>query len=124
MTREQSFTDFVTWWQTYCKGDEKGEAQIFLDRLLKAFGYAGALEAGGNFEERVRRKRNGRASVAFADFVLPGKVLIEMKKRGEDLNKHYDQLEDYWKNLGTKPRYAILCNFDENLDLRLPDSIL
>ena len=112
MNREDAFKQFVAWWRQYCKGDEKGEAQIFLDRFLQAFGYGGAMEAGGVFENRVRRKRDGHTVVSFADYVLPGKVLIEMKKRGEDLNRHYDQLEDYWKNLEAKPRYAILCNFD------------
>ena len=81
--------------------------------MLKAFGHEGALEAGGIYEERVPRKRNSKTTVSFADYHLPKKVLIEMKKRGEDLKKHYVQLEDYWKSLPEKPRYAILCNFDE-----------
>jgi SAM-dependent methyltransferase len=114
LTREQQFQDFVTWWQQYCRGDEKGEAQIFLDRLFRAFGYAGAIEAGGIFEERVHRKRDGKASVAFADYLLPGRVLIEMKKRGENLTDHYQQAADYWYYLvPNRPSYVILCNFDE-----------
>ena len=37
-----------------------------------------------------------------------------MKKRGEHLEKHYDQLFDYWTQIVPKrPPYAILCNFDE-----------
>ena len=35
-----------------------------------------------------------------------------MKKRGEDLNKHYAQAVTYWFQLQC-PRYVILCNFDE-----------
>lgn len=113
MSREKGLNDFIAWWRDNIKGDEKGEAQIFLDRLLQAFGHKGALEVG-TYEERVkRRKRDGKMTVSFADYVMNGKVLIEMKKRGEDLKRHYDQLEDYWKNLPKKPRYAILCNFDE-----------
>jgi hypothetical protein len=110
---KQRLQAFVAWWRQHIQGDEKGEAQTFVSELMKAFGHAGALEAGGRLETRVRRKRSGRASVAFADYVLPGKVLIEMKKRGENLGKHYDQLEEYWKNLENKPRYALLCNFDD-----------
>lgn len=37
-----------------------------------------------------------------------------MKKRGENLEKHYDQLFDYWTQIVPKRSpYAILCNFDE-----------
>ncbi len=37
-----------------------------------------------------------------------------MKRRGEHLEKHYDQLFDYWTQIVPKrPPYAILCNFDE-----------
>lgn len=114
MDLKTRLNEFVAWSQQNIRGDEIRDAQIFLDRLFKAMGHDGALEAGGDFESRVRRKRDGKASVSFADYLLPGIVLIEMKKRGEDLSRHYDQLEDYWKNLGAdKPRYALLCNFDE-----------
>ncbi|CCQ59090.1 DNA modification methyltransferase-related protein [Crocosphaera watsonii WH 0005] len=37
-----------------------------------------------------------------------------MKKRGESLDKHYSQAFDYWTRLvPDRPRYVILCNFDE-----------
>jgi type II restriction/modification system DNA methylase subunit YeeA len=37
-----------------------------------------------------------------------------MKKRGEDLNKHYYQAFDYWTRLvPNRPKYVILCNFDQ-----------
>lgn len=114
MSIEQRLRDFVDWWREHIKGDEKSEAQIFLDHLMRAFGHAGALEVG-RYEERVRRRRNGKTTVSFADYLIPKRVLIEMKKRGEDLKKHYTQLEEYWKSLDSnvRPRYAILCDFDE-----------
>ena len=112
MSIEQSLREFIDWWRSNIKGDEKSEAQIFLDHLMRAFGHEGALEAGA-YETRIRRKRNGKASVAFADYLVPKRALIEMKRRGENLNKHYVQLEEYWKSLPDRPRYAILCNFDE-----------
>jgi N-6 DNA Methylase. len=107
-----SLADFVTWAETHIKGDEKGEAQIFLDHLFKAFGWAGGLkEAGARLEERIKKVDGG---TAFADLVLKPVVLIEMKKRGEDLSKHYRQAFDYWTRLVPgRPRYVILCNFDE-----------
>ena len=73
-------------------GDEKGEAQVFLDRFFQAFGHGGYKEAGATLEDRVRRK--GKAT-GFADLVWPGRVVVEMKKRGEKLQRHYDQLRDY-----------------------------
>lgn len=114
MTIDESLRAFTDWWRIHIKGDEKGEAQVFLERLLKAFGHAGALEAG-TYEERVRKRRNGKSTVAFADYLMPKRVLIEMKKRGENLKKHYTQLEEYYKSLdyAVRPRYALLCNFDE-----------
>ncbi len=115
MSIEQSLRDFVGWWRQNIKGDEKGEAQIFLDHLMRAFGHEGAIEAGGRYEQRIRRRRNGKTTVSFADYLFPKRALIEMKKRGEDLRKHYAQLEEYWKSLESRirPRYAVLCNFDE-----------
>lgn len=41
------------------KGDEKGEAQVFCDRLFRAFGHEGYKEAGATLEYRVRKKGRG-----------------------------------------------------------------
>ncbi len=35
-------------------GDEKGEAQVFRDRLFRAFGHGGYKEAGATLEFRVK----------------------------------------------------------------------
>jgi len=51
---------------------------------------------------------------SFADYVWKPVVLIEMKKRGADLSKHYRQAFDYWVRLvPDRPQYVVLCNFDE-----------
>lgn len=50
----------------------------------------------------------------FADLLWPDRVLIEMKSRGENLEKHYDQTFDSWTHIVPKrPPFVILCNFDE-----------
>ncbi len=114
MSREQQFSDFVQWWRQYCRGDEKGEAQIFLDRLFTAFGYAGGLRgAEGDPERRIKFTLEDKPSTKFADLVIPGRALIEMKKRGEDLARHRQQAVGYWLYLTPHPRYIVLCNFDE-----------
>ncbi|CAN7782973.1 N-6 DNA methylase [Variovorax sp. LjRoot175] len=103
--------EFVTWVGTHIAGDEKGEAQIFLDRLFKGFGHEGWKEAGATCEKRVKNDNGG---TSFADLVWKPTVVIEMKKRGADLTKHYSQAFTYWTRLvPSRPRYAILCNFDE-----------
>lgn len=106
--------EFVTWCNEHVTGDEKGQAQIFLDRLFKALGHKGCLDVGGVTEFRVRKERESGGGVSFADYVWKPHVLIEMKKRGADLSRHYRQAFDYWTRLVPgRPRYAILCNFDE-----------
>jgi hypothetical protein len=110
-TRSARIEEFVTWVKTHLSGDEKGEAQIYLDRLFHAFGWAGLREAGANCELRPKKDTGG---TSFADLVWKPIVLIEMKKRGEDLSKHYRQAFDYWARIVPgRPRYAVLCNFDE-----------
>lgn len=38
-------TEFVKYVRTHQSGDEKGEAQIFCDRLFQAFGHQGIKES-------------------------------------------------------------------------------
>ncbi len=110
--RAKRLANFVSWVGANIKGDEKGEAQVFLDRFFQAFGHAGLKEAGATLEERIK-KADGKGT-AFADLVWKPVVLIEMKKRGEDLTRHYRQAFDYWTRLVPgRPRYVMLCNFDE-----------
>ncbi len=112
--REKKLGEFVSWASKHISGDEKGEAQIFLDRMFQAFGQRGLLEVGGHPEFRIRKSKEDGGGTAFADYVWKPIVLIEMKKGGEDLNKHYRQAFDYWIRLvPDRPRYVVLCNFDE-----------
>ena len=106
--RIQKFVDYVQ----ILKGKEKGEAQVYCDRLFQAFGHDGYKEAGATLEFPVE-KRSGRRK-GFADLFWPPRVLIEMKSRGEHLEKHYRQAFEYWIGLvPDRPRYVVLCNFDE-----------
>ncbi len=116
VTRD-SLQAFVDYCKAYIQGDEKSEAQTFLTRFFQAFGHVGIKEVGAEFEERVK-KASKKDKTGFADLVwspAPGVkgIVVEMKKRGTDLALHYSQLEKYWLRLTPKPRYSILCNFDE-----------
>jgi len=106
--RLEEFLAFVA----LLKGDEKGEAQVFCDRLFKGFGHKGLKEAGAELEFRI--KKNSTGGTSFADLIWKPRVLIEMKKRGENLYNHYKQAFDYWIHaVPHRPRYMVLCNFDE-----------
>jgi len=108
MQHIQTFVDYAS----RLKGDEKSESQVFLEHLFQAFGHSSLAESGIVLENRVK-KREGKGK-KFADLVWPGKVLIEMKSRGQKLERHYRQVFDYWVYLTPhRPRWVILCNFDE-----------
>ncbi|HEY8668893.1 MAG TPA: DNA methyltransferase, partial [Tepidisphaeraceae bacterium] len=112
--RRELLTAFSSWVAQHIKGDEKGEAQIFFDRLFGAFGQRGLFEAGGQAEVRIRKAGEDGGGTSFADCVWKPIVLIEMKKRGADLARHYRQAFDYWTRLVPgRPQYVVLCNFDE-----------
>jgi SAM-dependent methyltransferase len=127
---KSTLTDFVRFAETL-RGDEKSEAQTFLDHFFRALGHAGVIEAGATFEFRIAKKPGSpqlelvvagiadpghrpKGGKKFADLLWPDRVLIEMKSRGENLEKHYDQVFDYWTHIVPKrPPFVILCNFDE-----------
>lgn len=107
-----SMAHFLAYARTL-KGDERGEAQVFCDRLFRAFGHAGYKEAGATLEERVKLP-DGRTK--FADLRWSNRLLIEMKKRGERLGspRVYNQVFEYWLRLvPNRPQFVVLCNFDE-----------
>jgi hypothetical protein len=102
--------DFVTYVRSFLTGDEKGEAQIYCDRLFQAFGHPGIKESGGTLEYRVHKGKTTK----FADLLWRPRLLLEMKKRGEKLERHYRQAFEYWLHLvPNRPQYVVLCNFDE-----------
>lgn len=112
-SRKEKLSGFVKWVQGQVTGDEKGEAHLFLDRLFQAFGHLGLKEAGATLEHRVKNTTGG---TSFADLVWKPTVLIEMKKSGTNLQRHYRQAFDYWVRLvPNRPRYVVLCNFDQFL---------
>jgi hypothetical protein len=123
-TTIQNLQDFIKYASTL-SGDEKGEAQVFCDRLFKAFGHEGYKEAGATLEHRVRRKEK---RTRFADLLWKPRLLIEMKSSRENLQLHYRQAFEYWIDLVPhRPRYVILCNFREfwiyDFDSQLDDPV-
>lgn len=109
----QSLHEFVNYRLQYITGRERSQAQVFLDRFFQAFGHQGALQAGAEYEVAIKKGSN-KGKTGFADLVWKPRVLIEMKKQGEDLGKHYRQAFNYWTRIvPNRPRYVMLCNFDQ-----------
>lgn len=109
-----ALADLAVYRKTYLSGDEKGEAQVFLERLFQAFGHDGINQAGATLEARLRRSTGGKKTTGFADLLWKKRCLIEMKKANTDLKRHYRQAFDYWiAAVPDRPRYVVLCNFDE-----------
>jgi N-6 DNA Methylase len=107
-----NLADLVRYRYEHLTGDEKGEAQVFLDHVFRAFGHEGVAEAGATLEGRIK-KRDQRGT-AFVDLIWKPRCLIEMKKSGTNLTRHYRQAFDYWvEAVPDRPRYVVLCNFDE-----------
>src|SRR3990172_12782685 len=94
-TRLQEFVD----WSAELKGNEKSEAQIFLDHLFRAFGQKGVQEVGATLEFPIRKAKEDGGGTSFADCVWKPLVLVEMKKRGTDLKRTHRQAFDYWTRL-------------------------
>ena len=102
MPIREELAEFAAWVKQHLTGDEKGESQLFLERLFQAFGHAGLKEAGATLEMRVTKSAEAGGGTAFADLVWTPVVLVEMKKRGADLQKHYRQAFDYWTRITGK----------------------
>lgn len=110
-TPVENISRFVDYARTL-QGDEKGEAQVFCDRLFQAFGHAGYKEAGATLEFRIK-KETGKGT-QFADLIWKPRLLLEMKKGGEKLHLHYRQAFEYWINaVPNRPRHVVLSNFNE-----------
>ena len=92
---------------------EMGEAQNFIRGLCEVFGFSNKRMV--SFEQRVKKLggKSGRI-----DGFYPGKLLIEMKSRGEDLDKAFTQATEYLPGLpeAELPDYCLVSDF-ENLHL-------
>ncbi|MDQ3926962.1 MAG: hypothetical protein M3272_08280 [Actinomycetota bacterium] len=98
----ESLQRFVKYAQSL-EGDEKGEAQVFCDRLFQAFGYDGYKEAGATLEFRARKKGE---RTKYADLVWKPRLLLEMKSRDENL-EYYSQIFEYWLQLVPVVTFAL-----------------
>jgi type I restriction-modification system DNA methylase subunit len=94
---------------------ESGQAQNFVRELCGVYGlnYLRSVD----FERRVTK--GGGVGINRIDGFFPGLLLVEMKSKGEDLDKAYKQARDYvplLKNPQDVPKFILVSDF-QNLHL-------
>ena len=77
--------------------DEKSQAQSFLKEFFAVFGVDAVTVA--TFEHRVKF---ADGSQGYIDCFWQGKILVEMKSRGKDLDAAFQQAMDYVRSLGNR----------------------
>ena len=88
--------------------DENADAKPFLVDFFNIFGVSDRRV--NSFEHRVT-KRNGRNGYIY--MLCKCNILIEMKSRGKDLDRAYQQATDYFDGLKEYdlPKYILVCDF-------------
>jgi hypothetical protein len=100
-------------WENAC--NEEAEAKQFLIEFFNVFGIGNRKVS--TFEHRVKKLGD---KGGYIDLLWKGIILIEMKSRGKDLDKAYQQAKDYTHGLKQHelPRYILISDFG---NLRLYD---
>lgn len=90
-----------------CEGHEKQEAQTFEKDFMTIFG-VDFLEGHHEYPITDLDGKDG-----YIDYLLPGKILIEMKSKGESLTRAYNQAYNYYRALPAEkqPKLIICCDF-------------
>ena len=91
--------------------DEKSQAQSFLKEFFDVFGVDIVLF--NTFEHRVKFSDG---STGFADCIWHGRILVEMKSRGKDLEAAYTQALEYVRSLPDQsilPRAIVVSDFQK-----------
>jgi hypothetical protein len=106
--------DRAVQFQKRWKGEtsEQAESQSFWTEFFNIFGVD--RKRVGTFEKKVSLKRAKSVKNGRIDLFWPGKLLIEMKSAGQDLDRAFDQATDYFDGLPERdlPRYILVCNFN------------
>lgn len=94
-------------WADY--SNEEADAKPFLVEFFKVFGIYSKKVA--TFEHRVKKldERDG-----YIDLLWKGTILIEMKSRGKNLDKAFQQAKDYLHGLKQHelPKYILVSDFE------------
>jgi type II restriction/modification system DNA methylase subunit YeeA len=87
---------------------EEADAKSFLDAFFDVFGIT--RKKVGTFEHKVKKLSDADG---YIDLLWKGVILIEMKSRGKDLKKAFQQAIDYTHGLKQNelPKYVLVCDF-------------
>ena len=87
---------------------ERGQAQTFWLRFYECFGIR--AESATIYEQSVKKLGGAQG---FIDSFIPGKLIVEHKSAGKDLDAAFDQAAEYFLSLKEeeRPRYIITCDF-------------
>ena len=104
---ETNAVDFAAKWKNSA-GNEKQQAQTFEKDLMGIFG----VDWHDGLHEHPVINSEGRQN--YIDYLLPGKILIEMKSKGESLIRAYNQGYDYVKCLKPDeyPELLLVSDFE------------
>lgn len=89
--------------------NEDAEAKSFLEAFFDVFGLSRKKVA--TFEHRVKKLDDHDG---YIDLLWKGTFLVEMKSRGKDLNKAYQQAREYLQGLSDFeiPKYVLVSDFE------------
>ncbi len=98
---------------------EEADAKPFLVEFLNIFGIRQNRIA--TFEHKVKKLAStsplggGREGAGYIDLLWKGKLLVEMKSRGKDLDRAYQQAKDYCHGLKDYelPKVIMVCDFEK-----------
>ena len=89
--------------------NEEADAKPFLVEFFNVFGISSKRVS--TFEHRVKKLDD---KDGYIDLLWKGTILIEMKSRGKNLDKAYQQAKDYTHGLKQHelPKYILISNFE------------
>ena len=88
--------------------NERSQAQTFWLRFYECFGIR--AESTTIYEQSVKKLGGAQG---FIDSFIPGKLIVEHKSKGKDLDAAFDQAAEYFLSLKEedRPRYIITSDF-------------
>jgi type I restriction-modification system DNA methylase subunit len=88
--------------------NEEADAKPFLDAFFDVFGIT--RKKIGTFEHRVKKLSDADG---YIDLLWKGTILVEMKSRGKNLDRAFQQAIDYTHGLKLNelPKYVLVCDF-------------